>query len=390
MTNAERPSSGFLFRLWTLDRQTLRDVLTWKQTPHLERGLAAILLLIWNLNPKVLLPTGSSPTVFNMAADPSGSNTRAVTATQLQNVHTADTTIASSEIRSRLLIKKPGVRNEIVAFVSEFCGTFMFLFMAFTALQTSQNRGAVEPINQESKPGISSLMYIATAFGLSLLVNCWLFYRISGGMFNPAVALGLFLVGAITPVRLAVVFPAQLIGSIAASWALAGLLPGELEVGTELAPGVSTVQGLFIEMFLTTQLMITILLLAVEKHKATHIAPIGIGLSLFIGHLAGVYFTGASLNPCRSFGPATVSGFQSTQWIYWLGPCMGSILAVGVWKLLRHLEYQTTNPGQDFDDLESAAFKPPRWPTVVEVRRPIVHRSHTGNSIAKPDVESSH
>lgn len=50
-----------------------------------------------------------------------------------------------------------------------------------------------------------------------------------------------------------------------------------------------------IEMFLTAQLVITIFLLAAEKHKGTFLAPVGIGLSLFIAELSGVYFTGGKL-----------------------------------------------------------------------------------------------
>lgn len=77
-------------------------------------------------------------------------------------------------------------------------------------------------------------------------------------------------------------------------------------VRTQLAGGTSVAQGLFIEMFLTSLLMLAILLLAAEKHKATFIAPIGIGLALFVAELLGVYYTGGSLNPARSFGPSVV------------------------------------------------------------------------------------
>lgn len=59
-------------------------------------------------------------------------------------------------------------------------------------------------------------------------------------------------------------------------------------------------------MFLTALLMLSILLLVADKNKATFIAPIGIGLALFVAELLGVYYTGGSLNPARSFGPCVV------------------------------------------------------------------------------------
>jgi aquaporin rerated protein, other eukaryote len=70
-------------------------------------------------------------------------------------------------------------------------------------------------------------------------------------------------------------------------------------------------------MFLTAQLVLTVFMLAVEKHKSTFLAPVGIGLALFVAEIAGVYYTGGSLNPARSFGPDVVLGsFPSYHWIY--------------------------------------------------------------------------
>ena len=58
-------------------------------------------------------------------------------------------------------------------------------------------------------------------------------------------------------------------------------------------------------------------MLAVEKSKATFVAPIGIGMALFVTQIAGVYYTGASLNPARSFGPCVAAAnFQGYHWIY--------------------------------------------------------------------------
>ena len=106
-------------------------------------------------------------------------------------------------------------------------------------------------------------------------------------------------------------------------------------------------------MFLTSLLMLAILLLAAEKHKATFIAPIGIGLALFVAgerfvqlqkraykrcnrprtdraELLGVYYTGGSLNPARSFGPAVVlrtfSGYRESHCLI---RSLGIVHAVG-------------------------------------------------------------
>lgn len=106
----------------------------------------------------------------------------------------------------------------------------------------------------------------------------------------------MLLVGALSPIRAAIVIVAQIVGGIAGSAIIYGLLPGTLNVRTTLAEGVSPGRGLCIEMFMTALLMLTILLLAAEKHKGTFLAPLPIGLSLFLAELVSVAYTGGSLN----------------------------------------------------------------------------------------------
>lgn len=98
-------------------------------------------------------------------------------------------------------------------------------------------------------------------------------------------------------IRAAVVLVAQLLGAIASAAVVSVLFPGPLAVTTTLASGTSVVRGLFIEMFLTAELVFTIFMLAAEKHKGTFIAPIGIGLALFVAELSGVFFTGGVFVP---------------------------------------------------------------------------------------------
>ena len=84
---------------------------------------------------------------------------------------------------------------------------------------------------------------------------------------------------------------AQILGGITAAAICSALFPGPLTVRTNLGGGTSIVQGLFIEMFLTAELVFTIFKLAAENHKGTFIAPVGIGLSLFVAELTGTQTT---------------------------------------------------------------------------------------------------
>lgn len=159
-----------------------------------------------------------------------------------------------------------------------------------------------------------------------------------------------------------------MLGALAVSGVIKALYPGPLAVTTSLSGGTNMAQGVFIEMFLTAGLVFTIFMLAAEKHKGTFLAPIGIGLALFIAELGGVYYTGGSLNPARSFGPCVANkSFPPEHWIYWVGPFLGSLLASGFFWLIKSGEYETANPGQDFDDLEANAFDPE-----VDLTRPVV------------------
>jgi aquaporin related protein len=102
------------------------------------------------------------------------------------------------------------------------------------------------------------------------------------------VALALFLVGGLSGVRLLVVVVAQFLGGIAAAAMVSALFPGPMTVATTLGGGANIAQGLFIEMFLTAQLVFVIIMLAAEKHKSTYLAPIAIGFAFFLAELVGM------------------------------------------------------------------------------------------------------
>ncbi|KAH7347287.1 aquaporin-1 [Plectosphaerella cucumerina] len=271
------------------------------------------------------------------------------------------------------------VKNHFVAAVGEFVGTTLFLFFAFggTTVANIQSKA-----NNSNQPGenntttgdltgfnVNVLMYISLSFGLSLMVNVWIFFRISGGLFNPAVTLGLLLTGGIGAIRAVCLFFAQMLGGMFASVLVNFLFPENFNVRTTLGGGASLAQGVFIEAILTAELVFCIFMLAKEKHRGTFIAPIGIGLALFIAELVGVQFTGGSLNPARSFGPCVVTAtFDREHWIYWVGPMIGSLIAVALYKLFKMLEYEMANPGADGDPTNDPTKNPEKHAEVTMAR----------------------
>ncbi|KAM0301004.1 hypothetical protein ACHAPM_006305 [Fusarium culmorum] len=266
-------------------------------------------------------------------------------------------------------------KNHFVAGVGEFIGTTMFLFFAFAGTEVANIQADTTNRTTTGEStgslNVSKLLYISIIFGFSLMVNVWVFFRISGGLFNPAVTMAMLMVKAISVTRAIVLFLAQILGSMLASVVVRYLFPETFNVRTTLGGGASLVQGVFIEALLTAELVFTIFMLAKEKHRATFIAPVGIGLALFIAEMVGVQFTGGSLNPARSFGPCVITGsFDTEHWIYWVGPAIGSLIAVCFYWFIKTLEYEMANPGADGDDLNDPT-KNPEKRAEIQASKPV-------------------
>ncbi|KAJ8605248.1 hypothetical protein MRB53_041504 [Persea americana] len=200
------------------------------------------------------------------------------------------------------------VKGHIVAIIGELVGTFFFLLLAFSGTQTanvSSNNNTGDNVNaMTAQKTPQQLLYISLAFGFSLAAMAGVFARISGGLFNPAVTLGMVLILKISWLRGIFLFIAQMAGAIAAAFVTEALFSGALNVGTTLQATTSVAQG--------------------------------------------VFWTGGSLNPARSFAPSVATqSFQTIQWVYWAGPLAGSVLAWLLYVLVKALEYETVNPEPD-------------------------------------------
>ncbi|KAI9629180.1 hypothetical protein KEM48_011026 [Puccinia striiformis f. sp. tritici PST-130] len=232
------------------------------------------------------------------------------------------------------------------------------------AAATSNRAGLPALATTSTVPNIQHLMYISTSMGLSLLFSAWIFFRATGAAFNPGSLMKPWFIRNTSPQQR--VFSAltnwrhhthpfhsvcrrATSASLVASSILKKLLPGPMSVVPNLAVGTSIKQGLLIEAFITCALVLSVLFLAVEKHRATYLAPVGISITLFACHLFGVVYTGAAMNSARAFGPAAVTGAWKDHWVYWVGPTIGSLLAVIIYVFMKRFEYWRSNEGQDTD-----------------------------------------
>lgn len=118
-------------------------------------------------------------------------------------------------------------RDDCAAAAFEFVGTAFFLLFGLGGIQAA----TAESVAAGGQSlGIEHVLYIATCMGMSLLVSAWLFYRVTGGLFNPNISLALLLVGSLEPVRFVLYCIAQLVGAIAAAAIVRGLTSAPLSV----------------------------------------------------------------------------------------------------------------------------------------------------------------
>ena len=207
------------------------------------------------------------------------------------------------------------------AYLAELLGTFLFFAIGLTSVQAVGALGAAAPL----------LVVVPLAFGLGLLAAVFAFGHISGGHFNPAVTIGILVDGRITINDAVGYVVAQVIGAIGAAAMVLVLWSQDAVASTITAPGsgFTDLQAVILETVLTAIFMLVIL--SSTKYGKT-LAALAIPLTLVAIHLAAVPFTGASVNPARSIGPALLGGDLSKVWIYLVAPIVGAIIGALVFR----------------------------------------------------------
>jgi aquaporin Z len=218
------------------------------------------------------------------------------------------------------------MRDSLRHFTAEFIGTFALVFIGGAAIMGAT---AVQ-MN-------AALIAAAFAHGLILAVLVSATMRISGH-FNPAVTLGFLAARRIDAMMAGVYVVAQILAATLAAYALKALMPAALGAATRyggqsIVSELSITQAIGLEAIATFFLVFVIFGTAVDP-KSPRIGGLAIGLTLTAGILAIGPFTGGSLNPARSFGPAIVSGVFEGQAAYWIGPIVGAVAAALLYDTL--------------------------------------------------------
>ncbi len=210
-------------------------------------------------------------------------------------------------------------------FAAEFIGAFVLIFAGAGSIILFAGNAA-------------GVVVIALAHGLAIAVMVSTLGHISGGLFNPALTVGLWVtrrLGTLTTVGFVL---AQLAGAAVAAWALLVLFPEAqreaVNLGVpELGPATSFAQGVGLEAVMTLILMLVVFGTAIDG-RGPKLGGFAIGLTITLDIFFGGPLTGAAMNPARAFGPALAQLSWDSHLVYWVGPVIGAVAGALIYHYL--------------------------------------------------------
>ncbi len=218
------------------------------------------------------------------------------------------------------------MRHTLRPLIAEFVGTFFLCVPGIAAIVAEQYR-----------PGMAGgALGIALAHGIGLSLGITTTMAVSGGHLNPAVTIGLWSIGRVDAKRAGLYMVAQLLGGVVAALAVKYLFPtmagSVMQLGTpKLGIDTTVAAGITLEAIATFLLGWAVMGGCVDN-RAHRLGGFVIGLTVMIDIFAVGTMTGAAMNPARAFAPALLSGAWTAQIVYWIGPIIGSIIAMQVYE----------------------------------------------------------
>lgn len=215
-------------------------------------------------------------------------------------------------------------------YIAELVGTFVLTLL-----------GCGTAVSLNCGIDAASVVGTAFAFGIAVIAMAYTIGGVSGCHINPAITLGCLLTKRISSKDAINYMLFQVIGAILGSAVLyllvatAPALPEGTTTGANACAG-GVINGLIAEIVLTAIFVLVVLGTTDEKVGAGNFAGLAIGMSLVLIHLVGIHYTGTSVNPARSIGPALFEGGQALcqLWVFIVGPFVGAAIAAIVWSVI--------------------------------------------------------
>jgi aquaporin Z len=219
---------------------------------------------------------------------------------------------------------------------AEFLGTFWLVF-----------GGCGAAVLAARAPTGIGMAGVALAFGLTVVTMAYAVGHLSGGHFNPAVTLGLWL-GRRSPARDVVPYVVtQVVAAVAAAAVLRVVAEGRPGYRPRIdglaangygahSPDKYTLGACLVVEVLLTLVFVVIILGVTDRRAPAGLGPLAIGLALTVIHLISIPVTNTSVNPARSTGPALIMGgwALSQLWLFWLAPLLGGAIAGVAYRYL--------------------------------------------------------
>ena len=207
--------------------------------------------------------------------------------------------------------------KDMKKYLAECLGTFVLVFVACGV--AGQTGGSL---------GVTS-----AAFGLVIVAMAYSIGNVSGCHINPAVSIAMLCAKKMSMKDFIGYVVAQFVGAIAGAGVLQLVVKDTTKLGTNALYNGDALASFIIEAVLTCIFVLAILGVTSKKENS-NIAGLVIGGALTLVHLLGINFTGTSVNPARSFGPALIAGNLSGIWVFLLAPLVGGILAAVIYSFL--------------------------------------------------------
>jgi aquaporin Z len=218
--------------------------------------------------------------------------------------------------------------------VAEFIGTFtLVLFGCGAAVIAGMGSGATS----------IDVLGISMAFGLAIVAMAHGIGPVSACHVNPAVSFGVIIVGRMSVCDFIGYAIAQILGALAGAAILYLVLSGKASGWTGGGGlgqngwgtgylGEYTMVSTLVFVAVATFIFLVCILGVTQEGAPTHMAGIAIGLTLVVIHIVGINFTGVSVNPARSIGPAIIgmstnANAVSQLWLFIVAPLVGAGVA---------------------------------------------------------------